>query len=122
MPEPIPRPTRWRACRAPMGGCRLFNCNVVIAIPAKSLDLGNRYQIIDLANHAPNLGGIGQNAAAVNTAQTQTPYRITVVSFGANYRAHESDFKLFLCHSLPHDFLDRLATLGGNLGGCVTCG
>src|SRR5690625_3315515 len=102
MPELRPRPTRCWACLAPSAGCRLFSCNVVIAIPALSLDLGDRYEIIDLANHPTYLGGIGQDAAAVDAAYTQTTHRITVVLFGANHRAHECDFKLFLCHSLSH--------------------
>src|SRR5690625_2390690 len=112
----MPRPTRRRACLAPSAGCRLLSCNVLIAIPALSLDLGDRYQIIDLANHTPYFGGIGQNATAIDATQTQPTYRITVVLFGANHRAHECDFKLFLCHSLPQNFLNGFTSLGGNLG------
>src|SRR5699024_6969698 len=102
MPELRPRPTRWRACLAPSAGCRLFNCNVLIAIPALNLDLGDRYEIIDFANHPPYFRSIGQDAAAVDATQAQPTYRITVVLLGANHRAHECDLKLFLCHSLSH--------------------
>src|SRR5690625_7546495 len=71
MPELRPRPTRCWACLAPSAGCRLFSCNVVIAIPALSLDLGDRYEIIDLSNNPTYIGGINPISAELHSAQSQ---------------------------------------------------
>src|SRR5690554_2565786 len=74
-------------------------------------------EVVDLADHAANLGRIDQYAAAVHTAQAQTTHGGAMVFAGADDGTHERNLDLLLCHDLPQDFFHRLATLGGDFGG-----
>src|SRR5262249_44556556 len=88
LPEPMPRPMRMRALRAPalseiscsfitLSSCRTTGTSPAIAI-SKLLALDHAHQMLNLGDHAARLRGIGQFRNAADAVEAEADQRLAL--------------------------------------------
>src|SRR4051794_15744678 len=99
LPEPIPRPTRMRALRAPALSAISFSLIVLPSaleppVGRSARFLVDAHQVAHLVDHAAHLGRIHELAAAMALVQTQADQRAALILGAADMAAGLGDLDL----------------------------